>query len=834
MASINEAMRSIVMLSAAAMFLVPSCASESVTRPLDRGAESLIVAPMLPRSIEAISSKADHWQVTFSLVLQSKFASPSQSTTVGLAGSFNGWNPVLTPMVRMGDGVYRVTLELPDATHLYKFVVDGNAWLNDPANTRVEDDGQGGVNSVLTLDSSTQDASEPCALGDGMVDAAACVHDPQRAMWLQGAVDNSGSMATRVRYRTRMDDVTSVSLDIDHTKDGALSIPMQRVAQLIPFDWWEATVPALTEPATYSFTLHDGDASWRDAQEFALSPQEMMGLRTPEWTKHAVWYQIMLDRFRNGDASNDPDPTRPWRSDWLMPSAWEGRDGQTMWQWFAFTRQYGGDITGLQASIPYLRDLGVTAVYLNPVFEGASHHKYDARSFVHIDDNFGVKGDFEIASAQEDLATPSSWTWTASDRAFLALIAEFHQQGMKLIIDGVFNHVGDQHLAFLDLRAQGKSSRFASWFAVKSFDPFVYDGWAGFGQLPVFAKNSSGFASDQVRDHLFAVTRRWMDPNGDGDPSDGVDGWRLDVPNEIPKPFWQQWRTLVKSINPDAFISGEVWTRADEWFDGTTFDAVMNYPFATAALAWIGNQTDKITVSELDRRLALLRLAYPAQASYALMNLLDSHDTDRVASMLKNPDRGYDQNNHDRDGSRYDGSKPAAEDFQRQRLLALLQMTYIGAPMIWYGDEAGMWGSDDPVSRKPMLWQDLEPYDNPLDRVDASHLGQYRAMIALRRDHPALQVGSFRSVATLDAQDVWIFAREHGDQRVLVLLNGSEQTQPITIDAREVQGWNWNTAFVSGKTQVSAPSDATRAPLVDGVPVIVPALGARVLVGTRR
>ena len=107
-------------------------------------------------------------------------------------------------------------------------------------------------------------------------------------------------------------------------------------------------------------------------------------------------------------------------------------------------------------------------------------------------------------------------------------------------------------------------------------------------------------------------------------------------------------------------------------------------------------------------------------------------------------------------------------------------------------------------------------------------------MIALRRDHPALQVGSFRSVATLDAQDVWIFAREHGDQRVLVLLNGSEQTQPITIDAREVQGWNWNTAFVSGNTQVSAPSDATRAPLVDGVPVIIPALGARVLVGTRR
>ncbi len=831
-------MRSIVMLSVTAMFLVPSCTSESTTRMLDRGAAPTIVAPMLPSSIEASSSTLDRWRVTFSLVLPSETVMSNNATAVALAGSFNGWSLNLTPMERMGDGVYRVTLELPDGVHLYKFVVAGNTWLRDPLNPRVEDDGQGGVNSMVTLDSSTQQVRGTCALRDGLIDAQACMHDPQRAMWLQQAVDANGNAGTRVRYRTRLDDVTSVRLELDRditsTVDRASSIPMQRVAQLTPFDWWEATIPMLNEVAAYSFTLHDGDASWREPIDFALSPEKTSGLRTPEWTKHAVWYQVMLDRFRNGDASNDPEPVRPWRSDWLMPSAWEGRDGQTMWQWFAFTRHYGGDIAGLRASIPYLRDLGVNAVYLNPVFEAPSHHKYDARSFVHIDDNFGERGDFETARAHEDLATPASWTWTASDRAFLALIADFHQHGMKLIIDGVFNHVGDQHLAFADVRAHGKSSRFASWFAVKSFDPFVYEGWAGFGQLPVFAKNSRGFASDQVRDHLFAVTRRWMDPNGDGDPSDGVDGWRLDVPNDIAKPFWQQWRALVKSINPDAFISGEVWTRADEWLDGTTFDAVMNYPFATAALAWLGNRADKITASELDRRLALLRLAYPAQASYALMNLLDSHDTDRVASMLKNPDRGYDQSNHERDGSRYDASKPALDELQRQRLLALLQMTYVGAPMIWYGDEAGMWGSDDPVCRKPMLWQDLEPYDNALDRVDASHLKQYQAMTALRHAHRALQVGSFRSVATLDAQDVWIFAREHGDERVLVMLNGSTTPQSVTIDAREVEGWKWNLAFVSGNTQVSAHSESARSPGLDHEALMIPALGARVFVGTRR
>ncbi|MEM7518848.1 MAG: alpha-amylase family glycosyl hydrolase, partial [Planctomycetota bacterium] len=143
------------------------------------------------------------------------------------------------------------------------------------------------------------------------------------------------------------------------------------------------------------------------------------------------------------------------------------------------------------------------------------------------------------------------------------ILAECKARGIRVVLDGVFNHVGVRHPAFVDVRESGEDSRFADWFEILSFEPFRYAGWAGFGELPVFAKNADGLASAEVEQHVFDVTRRWMDPDGDGDPSDGIDGWRLDVPMEIAMPFWERWRVVVKSANPDAYITGEVWDRAD-------------------------------------------------------------------------------------------------------------------------------------------------------------------------------------------------------------------------------------------------------------------------------
>ena len=159
--------------------------------------------------------------------------------------------------------------------------------------------------------------------------------------------------------------------------------------------------------------------------------------------------------------------------------------------------------------------------------------------------------------------------------------------------------MGTAHPAFVDVRANGRESRYADWFDITSWEPFAYEGWAGFGELPAFRKDQThGLASETARRHIYDITRRWMDPDGDGDPSDGIDGWRLDVPNDVPMAFWYDWCDFVRSINPDAYITGEIWSRADEWLDGRSFDAVMNYQFAEPALAWIGNKDKRIPPSE--------------------------------------------------------------------------------------------------------------------------------------------------------------------------------------------------------------------------------------------
>lgn len=766
-----------------------------------------------PPSVAVTRLAEGRWGATF------EFRPARADAHVSLAGSFNGWNVSATPMERMGDGAFRATVELPAGRHLYKFVIDGGKqWVADPANPQREDDGQGGFNSVIELGAGSSleasfDASRARA-GDGAIEAAACLHDPARAMWMQQTADG-GAL---VRYRTLAHDVESVALALDDEAPQAMS----RAARVRNFDWWEIRVPKGRAETAYSFVVSDGAAKWNDPARFRVPVfAAAVPFHTPDWAKGAVWYQIMVDRFRNGDTANDPDNTRPWKSDWAKPSAFElDSDGQPVSQWGEFFRLYGGDIAGVRAEIPYLKSLGVTAVYLNPVFEAPSPHKYDARSYVHIDDNFGTKGDYAAAVAREDLLAPGTWTLTASDRAFIDLVAAMHANGIKVVIDGVFNHVGDTHEAFADVRQNGAKSRFADWFAIRSFEPFAYDGWAGFGQLPAFAKSTTGFASDAVRRHIYAITRRWMDPNGDGDPSDGVDGWRLDVPNEVPMQFWHEWRALVKSVNPDAYISGEIWKRADEWLDGRTFDAVMNYPFAASAVAWVANKDKKISASELDARLAELRLAYPLEVTPALMNLVDSHDTDRVASMMRNPDRGFDQGNRPKDNPAYDGSKPRAEDFQRQRLLALVQATYIGAPMIWYGDEAGMWGADDPLCRKPMVWSDLGAYDNAQDAVDAEQLAQYRAIFALRTNLAALRTGGFRTLLTDDAKDLWVFERWLGDERVLVAINASDSAQSFALPAAEFDGWRWRLVFGGALDGAATGFDA------------VPARAGRVILGT--
>ncbi len=445
-------------------------------------------------------------------------------------------------------------------------------------------------------------------------------------------------------------------------------------------------------------------------------------VRVPTWARDAVWYQIFPERFRNGNPANDPTAEEmelpaerqwritPWTSEWYALQSWE-KAHDARFYGNVLDRRYGGDLEGVIHKLDYLRDLGVTALYFNPIFEAWSLHKYDASSYHHIDNNFGPDRDGDTRVMERETDDPTTWTWTAADKTLLTLIREAHARNIRIVIDGVFNHSGTRFWAFRDVVKDQQRSRYHEWYDIRQWDDpsttrneFDHKGWWDHKALPEFREDSDGFVPP-VRTYFFNVTRRWMDPNGDGDPSDGIDGWRLDVANEVSSVFWREWRTVVKSINPEAIIIGEIWDDASRWLEGDQFDAVMNYRFAYASVDFFIDR-DRDAAS-FDRELADVRADYAPEVNEIMQNLFDSHDTDRLASMIANPGRRYDNQNGPGSNPTYSTRKPSADHRKLQKLMALFQMTYVGAPMVYYGTESGMWGADDPDDRKPMVWDDL-------------------------------------------------------------------------------------------------------------------------------
>jgi cyclomaltodextrinase / maltogenic alpha-amylase / neopullulanase len=546
----------------------------------------------------------------------------------------------------------------------------------------------------------------------------------------------------------------------------------------------------------------------------------------PEWAKDAIWYQIFPERFRNGDTSNDPTrdvvwlPTqRPWHvsrwgGDWYALQEWEQATGRGFYD-VVFDRRYGGDLAGVLEKLDYLKDLGITALYFNPVFESPSLHKYDASSYHHIDANFGPNPAGDRALMQGETDEASRWHWTAADSMFVRLVDEAHRRGIRVIIDGVFNHCGIRFWAFEDVRKNQQASPYAAWFDVVSWDDpatpkdeFDYKAWWGFKLHPEFHEDEGGFPKS-LREYFFAITRRWMDPNNDGDPSDGIDGWRLDVPNDVSPVFWRQWRNVVKGINPEAYIVGEIWDNASEWLNGDLFDAVMNYRYARAVVRFfIDTDGRRLTVTAFDAELKNIRASHPDEVNFVLQNLIDSHDTDRLASMIANANRTFDDKANPRQNPSYDVRKPTASERQVQRLVVLFQMTSLGAPMIYYGDEAGMWGGDDPDNRKPMVWPDItfDPEaSHPLRgqqrapdsvRFDDSMLDYYRSVIGVRRQHPALRRGDMRPVVQDDAAGVYAFTRATDNDTVLVMINNSDREQRVRIPLAGPWQQVWKTGTV--------------------------------------
>lgn len=540
----------------------------------------------------------------------------------------------------------------------------------------------------------------------------------------------------------------------------------------------------------------------------------LVSAQVPDWAKDAIWYQIFPERFYNGDPFNDPAPQdmtgawphtipdgwriTPWTDDWYKRQPWEKGDFYRI----TATRRYGGDLQGVLLKLDYLKALGINAIYFNPLFESPSHHKYDASMYHHIDNNFGPdpEKDRQIWSA-ENPADPSTWQWTTADSLFLKLIQEAHTRGIRIIVDGVFNHVGMTFWAFQDIVRHQQKSPYANWFDILSFDDpetpgneFDYKGWIGIKDLPEF-REIDGNLVPEVKDHIFAVVRRWMDPNGDGDPSDGIDGWRLDVAEMIGHPFWREFRQLVKSINPDAYITGEIWWEdystnkmfnAAPWLQGDQFDGVMNYRFTELVKNFIADQKTKITAEEFGTRLMAILADYPIEHVYVLQNLLSSHDVERFVSGIVNPDRWLDHGGRSDWNPDWDNRKPTELEYRKFKLAIALQMTLPGAPMIYYGDEAGMWGGDDPDCRKPMVWPEFffspethHPLGIPRNpdsvKFNKDLYSWYKALISLRHQYPALRVGRLQFLPT-DDPDFCAFQRFLGEEEILVLINsGSRQ-----------------------------------------------------------
>jgi len=562
----------------------------------------------------------------------------------------------------------------------------------------------------------------------------------------------------------------------------------------------------------------------------------------PEWARGIVWYQIFPERFADGDTTNDsslvekvnietrkniPDwKVTKWTSDWFAESQWEKKLGGSFRSHLNL-RRYGGDLQGIIDHLDYLKSLGIGAIYLNPIFDAMSLHKYDASTYHHIDVNFGPdpEGDKKIIDS-EDPDNPSTWKWTSADKLFLKLIEEVHKRGMKIIIDGVFNHTGVHFWAFQDIIKNREKSKYKDWYEITSFgnknNKLDYKGWWGIKSLPEFNRTKDDLDAGP-KQYIFYITKRWMDPNNDGDPSDGIDGWRLDVASEVPMGFWESWRKLVKSINPQAFITGELWGLYAKYItDKGPFDALMNYSFAFAVDKFFVAKKNKISTSEFIKKLHLIDETYPENNLNILQNLIDSHDTERISSMIANPGREYD---HDADSKNpnYNVGKPTLADYKVQELISAFQMTYRGAPMIYYGDEVGMWGADDPDDRQPMVWSNLK-YENQVITPASGFkkgfgiytveqnlelLNYYKKLIQIRNDNSALKYGSLRFLYSNDKKYTFAFERDYDANKIIAVFNAGNQDDKfdLTLDGKKyiyedlLSGEKGN---VSGSPQIGA------------------------------
>ena len=904
----------------------------SHTAPFAKNFEAVVGENLPPKSITGFQKGIDIYveyspsKKTFSLTKMKFYRMNLNIADFGLekadkveiAGNFNGWKPDTEPIYHFEGTNYEVTLASPEGVYEYKYLIDGK-WYPENRNRKLVI----GENGALFAQGDLGTGKFVYEAIDKNTNLKAIVHKYDSLQYFNKLSDSEYEF----KIRTQMNDVERAYISIVlHEEDNYEMIyELERYQDKTNgFDYFERIINFGKEAKKllYYFILEDnGTRAYFNGTTLSYSKPKRLVVNTtskdiqlfnvPNWSKEAIWYNIFPDRFYNGNHYNDPifnefgpEAFKPnilheqnfveeykweksnnvishfdrnrWTSDFREQTIWEKLGEREIDYSLKYARMYGGDLQGIKEKIPYMKELGINAVWLNPVFFSYQNHKYGANDFRHISPDFGtiktsgethgveinrnnkygnksyvdvlgnkattsselkllevnLKGENRGKNGYGETEDPATWVWTESDLIMVDLIKEFHKNGIRVIFDGVFNHSSSEHWTFNMVLADGENSKYKDWYKFTDFGQHVqitddmsdeqafetlianrkrtiYNAWGGFDSLPEF-----NTFNQEYKEYIFNITRKWMyGPDGKESENwmedDGIDGWRLDVPNCLENQnFWNEWREVVKGSKKDSYITAELWGNASGDINGgNKFDTVMNYEWLKTVIGFFINQSReggvryKLKAQDFFNELREKRTWYPYQALQASQNLNGSHDTDRLYSRIVNDVVGRNLEEGKQLEKGYNGIRPdlasnyhpnTTIDWRNSpikpkdilKLISIFQMTYIGAPMLFYGDEVGMWGATDPYCRKPMLWKEFlyDDEKNPShinqnevysQKVDSDLFEWYKKLIRIRLENKTLVYGKFREIFADNERDVIAYERVIEDQSIIVVINNS-------------------------------------------------------------
>ena len=604
-----------------------------------------------------------------------------------------------------------------------------------------------------------------------------------------------------LRFRTAKDDVERVRL-----MTGVGGYDMKKESSSGEFDYYTIDWRLNEEPFRYCFEIQDGDEVCYYNKcgtskeivafyEFVIVP----GFSTPDWAKGAVMYQIFTDRFYNGDKTNDVESREYF---------YIGDYSRKVTDWNKYPDKmgvrefYGGDLQGVIDKLDYLQDLGVEVLYFNPLFVSPSNHKYDIQDYDYIDPHYGViveDGGEVLAegTTENRLATKYQKRTTdiknleASNQLFIKLVEELHRRGMRIILDGVFNHCGSYN-KWMDRERiyenqedyspgafVSPDSPYRSYFRFFKEEPgnwpynHNYDGWWGHDTLPKLNYEDSM----KLENYILYIGRKWVSPPYN------ADGWRLDVAadlgrsNEYNHQFWKKFREAVKDANPDAIILAEHYGDPSDWLQGDEWDTVMNYDAFMEPVTWFLTGMEKHS-DEAREELRGNADNFVGSISHHMSNML-TPSLQVAMNELSNHDhsRFLTRTNHMVGRVEHLGPK-AAEEYVNEAIMreaVTMQMTWVGAPTIYYGDEAGVCGFTDPDNRRTYPW----------GNENQGLLDFHREIIRIHKEHPALRTGSINMLCW--DENVLAYGRFLGEDRIVTIINNRSELTEVTVPVWQVE-----------------------------------------------